>query len=236
MRPQTVVSLGSFVFALLLPSDLMMRQQGARPWQTEFAVDKSALASSGRNRFFILEPGHQAVYEGGGERLTITVLQKTEVVDGVTARVVEERETRDGVLAEVSRNFFAISRRDSSVYYFGEDVDIYANGKIVRHEGAWRSGVNGARFGLMMPGQPAKGARYHQEVAPKVAMDRAEIVSITDAVKVPVGSYTGCLRTEETTPLEPLAKEYKRYCPGVGLVEDGDLKLVQAPAAPIRKP
>jgi hypothetical protein len=67
-------------------------------------------------------------------------------------------------------------------------------------------------------------------------MDRAEIVSITDAVKVPVGSYTGCLRTEETTPLEPLAKEYKRYCPGVGLVEDGDLKLVQAPAAPIRKP
>ena len=236
MRPQAVVGLGSFVFALLSPPDLMMVQQGVRPWQTEFAVDKSTLASSGRNRFFLLEPGHQAVYEGGGERLTITVLQKTEVVDGVTTRVVEERETRDGVLAEVSRNFFAISTRDSSVYYFGEDVDIYEKGKVVKHEGAWRSGVNGARFGLMMPGQPAKGARYHQEVAPKVAMDRAEIVSITDAVKVPAGSYTGCVRTEETTPLEPGTKEYKRYCPGVGLVEDADLKLVQAPGIPAKKP
>ena len=209
---------------VLFPAPVPLHQP-ARTWQSEFAVDKSTLASRGRNRFFVLEPGQQSVFSGGGEQLTITVLRATEVVDGVTTAVVEERETKDGALVEVSRNFFAISTRDSSVYYFGEDVDMYSKGKIVSHEGAWRSGVNGAKFGLMMPGRPKVGARYMQEVAPKVAMDRAEILSTTDSMRVPAGSYLGCLHVEETTPLEPGVKEYKRYCPGVGLVQDGDLAL-----------
>jgi hypothetical protein len=59
-------------------------------------------------------------------------------------------------------------------------------------------------------------------------MDRVEVVRTADAVTVPAGSYAGCVRTEETTPLEPGAKEYKRYCPGVGLVEDGALTLTRA--------
>jgi uncharacterized membrane protein YkoI len=208
-------------------------QQGSAAWRTTFNLNKSTLASTGRNRFFVLEPGHQQVFDGGGEHLVITVLARTELVDAVTTRVVEERETKDGALIEVSRNFFAFGTGDSSVYYFGEDVDMYKDGKIVNHEGSWRSGMNGAHFGLMLPASPVKGMRYHQEVAPKVAMDRAEIVSINDAVKVPAGSYTACIRTEETTPLEPGVKEYKRYCPGVGLVEDGDLRLVRAGPAKV---
>jgi hypothetical protein len=32
---------------------------------------------------------------------------------------------------------------------------------------------------------------------------------------------------EETTPLEPGVKEYKYYAAGVGLVQDGSLKLVK---------
>jgi hypothetical protein len=78
-----------------------------------------------------------------------------------------------------------------------------------------------------LPGTPAVGARYYQEVAPKVAMDRAEIVSISDTAKVPAGTFTGCVRVKETTPLEPGATEYKVHAPGIGLVQDGDLKLVR---------
>lgn len=142
-------------------------------------------------------------------------------------RVVEERETKDGRLVEVSRNFFAISRRTNDVYYFGEEVDIYKKGKISKHDGAWVSGANGARLGLFMPGAPAVGARYYQEVAPGVAMDRAEIVGTSEVLRTPAGEFTGGLKVFETTPLEPWAREHKYYAPGIGLVQEGSLKLVK---------
>jgi hypothetical protein len=145
----------------------------------------------------------------------------------VETRIVEERETDGGEPVEVSRNYFAISRRTNSVFYFGEDVDVYKNGAVVNHEGAWLSGVNGATFGLMMPGLPLVKARYYQEVAPKIAMDRAEIVSLTETLKTPAGTFTNCLKTEESSPLEPLVKESKFYAKGIGLIQDGSLKLTK---------
>jgi len=123
-------------------------------WTERFDVERTELASRGRNPYFILEPGYTLVLEDGRERLIVTVLDDTRRVDEVETRVVGERETNNGELVEVSRNYFAISSRTNSVFYFGEEVDIYKAGKIVSHEGAWLSGRDGARFGLMMPGLP----------------------------------------------------------------------------------
>ncbi|MBL8860312.1 MAG: hypothetical protein JNL28_17515 [Planctomycetes bacterium] len=197
-------------------------------WQDTFQVDKSDLASTGTNPYFILVPGYRCDYanEEGNGALRITVLDATEMIDGVETRVVEEREMENGQLVEISRNFFAISKTTQDVYYFGEDVDIYKDGKIKSHDGAWRSGVDGAKFGLMMPGQATVGRRYYQEVAPKVALDRVEIRSVTTTYETPAGEFTGCLKVEETTPLEPKARDYKIYAPGIGLIMDGELKLV----------
>ncbi|MDD5139074.1 MAG: hypothetical protein PHY43_02305 [Verrucomicrobiales bacterium] len=195
-----------------------------------FAVDKADLASAGTNRFFILAPRFQSVLEGeeGGKHivLTITVLNETRLVDGVETRIVEERETADGQPVEISRNYFAISRRTGDVFYFGEDVDMYRDGKVTSHDGAWLSGVGGARFGLQMPGTPLLGARYYQEVAPKVAMDRAEVKSLGDKLETPAGRFENCLNTDETSALES-AREVKIYAPGIGLVFDGALKLTK---------
>jgi hypothetical protein len=202
-------------------------QSGGERWTARFDVNASDLGPTGRSDYFILEPGQSSTYEDGDERLVITVLDQTKQVDGVTARIVEERETKGGRLVEVSRNYFAISAKSRDVFYFGEQVDIYRDGKVVDHEGAWISGENGARFGLMMPGQPKLSDRYYQELAPKVAMDRAAIVSLHAVVKTPAGEFKDCLKIEETTPLEPRAREYKYYAPGVGLVQDGSLKLVK---------
>ena len=176
---------------------------------------------------FILEAGYQLVLEEGKERLTVTVLDETRMVEGLETRVVEERETKAGKLVEVSRNYFAISKRTNSAFYFGEEVDAYKDGKMAGHEGAWLAGGKGARFGLMMPGQVLLKGRYYQELAPGVAMDRAEIVSMSETVKTPAGEFKGCLKVEETTRLEPGRKEYKYYASGVGLVADGSLKLVK---------
>lgn len=86
--------------------------------------------------------------------------------------------------------------------------------------------MNGARFGLMMPGIVLLGARYYQEIAPGEAMDRAQIVEIDAQCTTPAGVFEHCVRAEETTPLEPDQKEYKVYAPGIELIEDGGLRLV----------
>jgi hypothetical protein len=215
---------------LLFIVNASMRVRGQaddKAWRADFAPEKSELSSSGRSDYFVLEPGYVTTLEGGAERLTITVLDETRNVDGVETRVIEERETIAGRLVEVSRNYFAISKRTGDVFYFGEEVDIYRNGKVVDHEGAWLSGVKGAKFGLMVPGQPMLKATYYQEIAPGVAMDRAEVVSLTETVRTAAGEFKNCLKTEETTPLEPGVREFKYYARGVGLVQDGALKLVK---------
>jgi hypothetical protein len=198
----------------------------AQGWLQSFPVKTSELATQGENPYFILKPGYEATFEGKGSKLVITVLNETLTVGGVDTRIVEEREWKGGQLIEVSRNYFAIHPPTGDVYYFGEDVDNYKNGKVVNHEGSWQHGTKGATFGLMMPGKPSVGMKFYQEQAKGVAMDRAEIVSLTDTLTTPAGTFEHCLKSKETTPLERLASEFKIYAPGVGLVKDGDLALV----------
>jgi len=104
---------------------------------------------------------------------------------------------------------------------------MYKNGKVVNHEGAWRAGRGGARFGLMMPGDPKVGMRFYQELAEGLAMDRAEIASLADSLRTPAGSFTNVLRIHETTPLEPGHRDVKRFAAGIGLVQDGSMRLVR---------
>jgi hypothetical protein len=204
--------------------------QKSERWMQSFPVDVTELVSEGENPYFILKPGYELTLAGkeGGKplELVVTVLNDTMNVGGVTTRVVEERERIGGQLVEVSRNYFAIHPKTKDVYYFGEDVDIYKDGKIVNHEGAWHHGEHDAHFGLMMPGVPALGLRHYQELAPKVAMDRVEIVSLTERVTTPAGVFDGCLKMKETTPLERFARDYKIYAPGIGIVQDGAARLV----------
>ncbi len=214
---------------ILFCSIVMGGQKKARDrsWNMDFTATPDELATTGRNRYFILEPGYELVLEDGNEQLVVAVTDQTKRIGDFDTRVVEERESRGYKLTEISRNFFAISKRTSDVYYFGEEVDIYKNGKVVAHEGAWLAGQNGARFGLMMPGEPTLNARYYQEIAPRVAMDRAEIVSLTDQRRTPAGNFTNVLKIAETNPLEDHSLEYKYYAPDIGLLQDGQLKLVK---------
>jgi len=195
-------------------------------WTSDFSVDRAELSTTGRNPYFVLEPGYRLILEGGKERLVVTVLNETKTIDGTETRIVEERETNNGELIEVSRNYYAFSRRTNSVFYFGEEVDIYRNGAVSGHEGAWTSGIKGAKFGLMMPGEQLLKGRYYQELAPGVAMDRAEIDSMSETVKTPAGEFQRVLKVAESTPLE-FVKENKYYAKGIGLVQDGPTRLVK---------
>jgi hypothetical protein len=199
--------------------------QGPDRFQSQFEVDKKNLVTTGKNVFFILEPEYQLVLESETEKVMITVLEKTKVVDGVKTRVVEEREFENGELKEVSFNYFAFDKTSKAVYYFGEDVDIYEDGQVVRHEGEWLSGVDRARYGLMMPGTPKIGFAHYQEIAPGKALDRGEVVSLTETLKTPAGQFTDCLKVLETTGMNADERGFKLYAKGVGLIRDEDLTL-----------
>ncbi|UUZ68330.1 hypothetical protein LP416_29795 [Polaromonas sp. P2-4] len=92
------------------------------------------------------------------------------------------------------------------MFYFGEDVDYYENGKVVKHDGTWHAGVNGSRAGLMMPATPKLKMKYYQEIAPGVAMDRAEIVSLDETCKTPAGTFSKCLKVKEGSAIEITAR------------------------------
>ncbi len=217
----------------------------------KFPLASCHFVSVGGNGYFPLFPGRQLYYSNAAcvaagkcdelEELWITVERETKRISlpiggktrTVVTRVVEERETEDGELVEVSRNYFANCWPSRDVYYFGEDVDNYKDGIVVNHEGGWLAGRRGARPGLLMPEDGfLTGSRYYQEVAPDVALDRAEHKRTGFAVRVPAGRFDNCLEVEETTPLEPDDIGQKTYCRGVGLVKDEDLELTAIYGSP----
>jgi len=212
------------------PKKKAPKRKKADKFQDFFDLEHRELATTGRSRYFILEPGYQLVLEGKEGRhevqLAVTVLEETKKIGNFTTRVVEERESVDGELKEISRNFMAMCKQTGSVFYFGEEVDIYKKGKVVAHEGAWLHGQAGARAGMMMPGDPVLGASYYQEVAPKVAMDRGTIVDVNASLETPAGTFTRCVKVQEENPLDK-EKEFKIHAPGIGLIQDEDLLLVK---------
>lgn len=180
------------------------------------------------NSYFPAAAGNQWILDGTDQgtavHLEINALNATEVVAGVTTRVVEERESHDGALVEISRNFF-VQTQDGSVCYFGEDVDIYEGGVVTSHEGQWRAGVAGALPGILMPGSPAVGQAFVQEVAPGIAEDRVQIVAAGESVSVPYGTFTNTIRFRETTPLEPGVRSTKLYAQSLGPIVDDEVRL-----------
>jgi hypothetical protein len=195
-------------------------------WQEEFGLEKCTLKTTGRNQYFVLEPGYQLVLESDDTKLEITVADETKDVNGVATRVVEEKEWKDGKLYEISKNYFAVCEQTNDVYYFGEDVDFYENGQVVKHDGTWLAGLDGSKAGLIMPATPVVGMKYYQEIAPGVAMDRAEVVSIDEKCETPAGTFS-CLKVKEGSALNLTETEYKLHAQGIGLVGDEDLKLVK---------
>ena len=172
------------------PSLSLSTDRTIEGWMTSFDLENCDFASSGENSYFVLEPGYQVILRGqeDGEELELvmTVLNETKVVDGVETRVVEEKESEGGSLVEVSRNYFALCKPTNNAIYFGEDVDMYEDGEIVSHEGAWLAGENGSKAGMIMPGKAEGGLKYYQEIALGVAEDRAEIISVNDTLDTPV--------------------------------------------------
>ncbi len=215
-----------FIFIFSQISNDTVTAGKSKEWE-KISTKGCTFKTTGKNKYFILEPGFQIVLKDEKEKVTITVLNKTKKIGNVLTRVVEEREEKRGKIKEVSRNYFAICKETGDVFYFGEDVDIYKKGKIVKHKGAWSAADKGCKPGVIIPGKISKGKKYYQEIAPGKAMDRGEILSINETLKTPAGTFRNCIKILDTSALKPKEKDYKIYAPGIGMIQDEDLLLVK---------
>jgi hypothetical protein len=175
------------------------------------------------NQYLPMTPGTTFVYDGesedGKERIQVEVTHETKEILGVTCIVVRDRVWIDDELAEDTFDWFA-QDKDGNVWYFGENSKEYEGGKVVSTGGSWEAGVDGAKPGIIMKGNPQVGDAYRQEYYEDEAEDMAEVLSLNESVSVPYGSFENCLKTQEWTPLEPDVVENKYYAPGVGVVRE----------------
>jgi len=181
------------------------------------------------NPYFPLIPGTTYTYRGEKEEdgevevelNQMYVTFDTRDVFGVSSRVVRDREWIDGVLTEDTFDWYA-QDTVGNVWYMGEFTTAYEyddDGHVIGtdHEGSWEAGVDGALPGYLMKGTPAVGDSYYQEYYVGEAEDEAEILSLTAPVSIGLGDFSNSLQTFESTALDPEAREYKYYTPGIGL-------------------
>ncbi len=175
------------------------------------------------NPYWPMSPGNKWVYretntKGALEDVVVEVTDKTKMIaNGIEARVIRDTVSEDGVPIEITDDWYA---QDSSgnIWYLGEYVTNYENGKVVDHEGSFEAGVDGAQPGIAMPANPKPGMSYRQETYKGEAEDRGAVITVgEEQVQVPFGFFDeGILMTRDLVPLEPKVQELKFYAPGVG--------------------
>ena len=179
------------------------------------------------NPYLPFRPGTRIHFEGVRGRTPQTddevVLHRTRRILGVTSTVVRDVVAEHGRAVERTDDWYAQDRQ-GNVWYMGEDSFERRHGRFVKAGDSWRSRVNGARPGIIMPARPRPGDAYRQEYYPPGgALDEARVLRVGAALTVPDGAFRRVLVTSERSPLEPQT-EHKYYAPGVGEIAERVVK------------
>jgi len=192
-------------------------------------INPANFVDSVTNIYFPLTPGTVYTYiaqtEDGTESIVDSVLSETKTILGVKCTVVRDVVSIEGQVIEDTYDWYA-QDKDGNVWYMGEDVSNYENGKLVDKEGSFEAGVDGAKPGIIMLAYPVLEMPCRQEYYFGKAEDWGKVVVKGVTVTVPFGTFENCLKTADWNALEPDAPvEYKYYAPGIGVskeeAEDG---------------
>jgi hypothetical protein len=226
-----VVVLGCFV-------GFLSRDAGAVPILPNFGTATFAAGAPINHPYFPLLDRKTRVFvaDGADERFELTTLGPGPTILGVQTTARRDRAFEEGLLVEDTFDYYAQDTA-GNVWYFGEDVTNYlydAGGNLIgtNNESAWRAGVNGALPGFIMPADLTLGFNYYQEFAPADdALDQATTHALLGSVTIDIGTFSDVLRVFETTELDPSAREFKYYAPGLGLIlaEEGLDTALQNP-------
>jgi hypothetical protein len=193
--------------------------QGSEPVN----LDPADFTTNIDNRYWPMRPGSRWVYretdtQGTREKAVVVVTNETKTIaNGIEARVIRDTVSENGVPVEVTNDWYA---QDSAgnIWYLGEYVTNYENGKAVDHGGSFEAGVDGAQPGIAMPANPEPGLSYRQEYYEGEAEDKGAVITVgEERVEVPFGYFDAdILMTRDLVPTEPRVQELKFYAPGVG--------------------
>jgi hypothetical protein len=195
--------------------------QGSEPVK----LDPSDFSTNIDNPYWPMAPGNKWVYSetdtvGGREKVVVEVTGKTKMIaNGIEARVIRDTVTENGIPVEITDDWYAQDKA-GNIWYLGEYVTNYKNGKVVDHSGSFEAGVDGAQPGIAMPANPEPGMTYRQEYYKGEAEDKGAVVTVgAEQVQVPFGFFDkGVLMTRDLVPTEPKVQELKFYVPDVGPV------------------
>ena len=203
--------------------------QGSEPVK----LDPADFSVSIDNPYWPMSPGTKWVYsetdtKGTNQKVVVEVTDETKMMaNGIEARVVRDSVTENGAPVEITDDWYAQDKA-RNVWYLGEYVTNYKNGKAIDHGGSFEAGVDGAQPGIVMPANPDPGLSYRQEYYKGEAEDKAAIITIgEERVQVPLGYFDkDVLMTRDLVPTEPKVQELKFYTPNVGpllsMHTDGD--------------
>jgi hypothetical protein len=188
------------------------------------AIDPANFVGAIDNRYFPLAPGttfHYRGYSGATPQTDdMVVTHRTKRILGVACTVVRDTVSEHGKPIERTFDWYAQDRR-GNVWYMGEDSLELKNGRFVRADDSWRSGVDGAKPGIIMRGKPQPGDVYRQEYYPPGgALDQARVLEGSAGMTVPYGTFERTLATVEWSPVEPQLEKKYYYAAGIGEIQE----------------
>lgn len=218
-KPSILAAIGATLLAFPgINSSWAQHSMPAENAEYDPVINPADFVSEINNKYLALKPGKKFTYRNsaGTERIEIVVTRETKKVMGVTTIVVRATEWKSGVLKEDTRDWYA-QDKDGNVWYFGEAVDNYVNGKLSNHAGSWEAGVDGAKPGIIMLAHPKIGDTYRQEYFKGQAEDMGTIVALDKKVTTSAGSFDNCIQIKDWSRIET-ASEHKYYCPAIGFL------------------
>lgn len=178
------------------------------------------------NPYFPLTPGTTRIYVAqtthGVISNVVATTHQTVVVQGVTCVEVHDTVFTDGAVTEDTLDWFAQDNA-GNVWYFGENTLEIEGDLVISTEGSFKAGVNGDKAGIIMKAQPAVGDYFRQEFVLGQGEDVEEVISLNESVTVAAGTFTQCVKIQETTALEPENTVHDYYAPGIGPVLSIDM-------------
>ena len=190
-------------------------------------LDPAHFVSVIDNPYFPLPVGRKLVYtgvkDGQSQTDTVTVMDQTKLILGITTRVVNDvATTNNGRVLEKTFDYYAQDDQ-GSVWYLGEDTTHFLSNGKADTSGSFQAGVGGAQPGIIMEANPQIPDAYRQECFAGEAEDTAWVVATEGSLRVPFGNVRNVLTTLEATRIEPGAYDQKVYGPGIGIVSEQSL-------------
>ena len=167
----------------------------------------------------------QTIYGGHVDgkpfRTEVSVLPGTKPIvwqgKTVDTAVIQYVAYLDGRIHEVAIDWYA-QADDGSVWYFGEDVFNYEDGKVADSKGTWVAGDT-TPAAMIMPAQPRVGSVYRPENAPGIAFEEARVDKVDQQIDGPSGKISGAIEVNELHM--DGTREGKVFAPGYGEFSTG---------------